>query len=249
MKIVLWAFHEAGYRALRNLYINGHDLLVFTEENSPYVPSVAEMSRALGQSVKVGISDELMGEIVGKFQPDLGLSMYYPRIIKEEVLAIPRFGAFNFHPALLPRHRGCFSAPWAILEGDKETGVTCHEMVAQVDYGRILCQSRIVVANDDTAFSLYYKLADSAVTLLDEALVRLAQNPVSLVEQDEGGCYHRREIPYNGQINLDWPMAKVERFIRAMYFPPHPPAELVIGETGYPVYSMDEYRSLLKLRG
>ena len=245
MKIVLWAFHEAGYRALRKLYTSGHDLLIFTEENSPYVPSVAELAMALGQSVYVGISDDLMREIVGKFLPDLGLSMYYPRIIKEEVLAIPRIGAFNFHPALLPRHRGCFSAPWAIIEGDKETGITCHEMVAQVDCGKILCQSRVVVAKGDTAFSLYYKLVDSAATLLDAALIRLAHYPITLTEQNEGGCYHGREIPCKGQIDTDWPMEKVERFIRALYFPPHPPAELVIGDTGYPVYSMDEYKRLL----
>ena len=121
-------------------------------------------------------------------------------------------------------------------------------MVAQVDCGKILCQSRIVVANDDTAFSLYYKLVDSAITLLDEALPRLDQYPFTLTKQDEGGCYHRREIPCKGQINSDWPIEKIERFIRAMYFPPHPPAELVIGETCYPVYSMDEYRRLLGQR-
>jgi methionyl-tRNA formyltransferase len=102
-----------------------------------------------------------------------------------------------------------------------------------------------VVAKDDTAFSLYYKLVDSAVNLLDEALIRLARYPIILTEQDEGGCYHSREVPYKGQIDSDWPIEKVERFVRAMYYPPHPLAELVIGETTYPVHSMDEYRRLL----
>ena len=65
---------------------------------------------------------------------------------------------------------------------------------------------------------------------------------------DEGGCYHRRELPHKGRIDSDWAMEKVERFIRTMYFPPHPPAKLVIEETDCTVYSMDEYRQLLGSR-
>ena len=248
MKIVLWAFHEAGYRALRKLHSSGHDLLVFTEKNSPYVPSVAELARILGHPFYVGISDKLMSETVSNFKPDLGLSMYYPRIINKAVLSVLRIGAFNFHPSLLPRHKGCFSAPWAILEGDKETGVTCHEMVKQVDSGRILCQSRIEISENDTAFSLYYKLVDSAVSLMEESLIKLTQYPIVLTEQDAGGCYHSREVPYGGKIDSGWPIEKVERFIRAMYFPPHPPAEMTVGKTAYPIYSVGEYKRLLGKR-
>jgi methionyl-tRNA formyltransferase len=246
MKIVLWASHEAGYRALRRLFAAGHTLLVFTEVSPPYVPSITELAKALNLSVSAGTTDDLMRDMIGEFQPDLGISMYYPRIIKQDILAIPRLGAFNFHPSLLPRHRGCFSAPWAILEGDTESGVTCHEMVTQADRGRILCQSRIQITGDDTAFSLYYRLVDSALTLLDDAMIRLEQEPIHLDSQVGDGCYHRRAVPYDGQINPDWPKDKIDKFIRAMYFPPHPPALLQVKESICPVHSMDEYRHLLK---
>ena len=130
MKLVIWAYHEAGYRALRKLYSNGYELLVFTEKNPSYIPSVAALAQALGCPAYSGVSDDRMHTLVCEFMPDLGLSMYYPRIIQETILDVPRFGAFNFHPSLLPRHRGCFSAPWTILEGDEVTGVSCHEMLA-----------------------------------------------------------------------------------------------------------------------
>jgi methionyl-tRNA formyltransferase len=249
VKLVLWAYHEAGYRALRKLHAAGHELLVFTVDNPPYIPSVASLASALDLPVYLGVSDERMISLISEFLPDLGLSMYYPRIIHEEVLGIPSLGAFNFHPSLLPRHRGCFSAPWAILEGDKFTGVSCHEMVAKVDSGRILCQSTIAVIQKDTAFSLYYKLVDSAVSLLDEVLAGLLQSSVVLTAQEHGGCYHDRQVPYSGTIDPVWPEEMIERFIRAMYFPPHAPAALKIGEKTYPVYSMDEYMRLVQGKG
>lgn len=244
MKILLWAYHEAGYRAFRKLYAQGHDLLVFTEEAAPYVPSVIEIARALEVPVHVGVSAEEMHEVACGFGADLGISMYYPRLVKEDVLDLPRNGAFNFHPSLLPMHRGCFSAPWAILDGDTETGVTCHEMLAEVDRGRVLCQTRVPVTVDDTAFSLYYKLVDSALTLLEDAISQVVCAPLLLVEQKEGGSYHRREIPFDGTINMDWPEEMVDRFIRAMYFPPHLPAKLEIGEKTHWVTSLADYKRL-----
>ena len=244
MKIVLWGYHEAGYRALRYLAAQGHDLFVVTQEAPPYVPSVTELAHALGVPLLVGPKREEMREEIARFGPDLGLSVYYPRILSDEVIALPRQGAYNFHPSLLPRHRGCFSAPWAILEGDRETGVTCHEMVAGVDEGRILCQAHLAVSPDETAFSLYYKLVDAAVGLIPEAVAKATREDVALWPQELGGCYHRRELPYGGVIDPAWPADKIDRFIRAMHFPPHEPAKAQVGGTDIAVSSYAEYVAL-----
>lgn len=248
MIIVLWAYHEAGYRAVRKLHADGHDLVVFTLEAPPYIPSVAELTRTLGHTVYIAATNDCMKEVIGGIKPDLGLSMYYPRIIDEEVLALPRIGAFNFHPSLLPRHRGCFSAPWAIIEGDEETGITCHEMEAKVDTGGILCQSKIRIQPTDTAFSLYYKLVDLAVIQLDKVLHRLSRKQFTLLKQKGSGCYHPREIPYKGLIDPDWSIEMTDRFIRAMYFPPHEPARLEIDNDSYTITSIEEYREHFQRR-
>lgn len=248
MNIVLWGFHEAGYRALRKLHAAGHNLIVFTEQAPRYIPSVAELASALNIPLYVGLPVDRIHDVLAAFRPDVGISMYYPRVLEKQVISLPRVGAFNFHPSLLPKHRGCFSAPWAIIEGDSQTGVTCHEMVARVDRGRILCQSRVLISKKDTAFSLYYKLVDSAINLMDEMLVKVCKHPsqkLELIEQEVGGCFHRREIPFGGRIDTLWPEDKVDRFVRAMYFPPHAPAVVEIAGTFYPVTSLNEYKKLV----
>ncbi len=246
MKIVLWAFHEAGYRALRQLAAAGHQLLVVAEHGAPYVPSVPELATALDIPLLEAPAPEQMRREIEKFGPDLGLSMYYPRILPEQVIAIPRLGSFNFHPSLLPRHKGCFSAPWAILEGDTETGVTCHKMLAAVDNGDILCQSRVSITSDDTGFSLYYKLADSAVDLLKKALRQFhGPPPVLTAQKTAGGCFHKRGVPYDGVINPCWDEHQIDRFIRAMHFPPFEPAVTIVNSKRIPVTNLAEYQRLL----
>ncbi|MBI1194823.1 MAG: methionyl-tRNA formyltransferase [Gammaproteobacteria bacterium] len=249
MKIVLWALHEAGYRALRQLFAQGHEVLVITEENPAYVPSLIELARVLGQPSLAAASTSEIVDAITEFRPDLGISMYYAKIIDRMLTEIPRLGSFNFHPSLLPRHRGCFSAPWAIIEGDDVTGVTCHKMVEAVDRGPTLCQSRVPISADDTAFSLYYKLVDSAVLLLDEALKKIQDEPVVLTEQSGEGCFHKRAVPYDGRIDPSWSDERIDRFIRALYFPPHRPARVRLGENDYKVESFAAYRELMVRRG
>lgn len=248
MRVVLWGLHEAGYRALRRLFALGHEVLVVTDETPAYSPSLIELARALDQPLLATASAAEIADAVTRFRPDLGISMYYAKIIDSALTELPTLGSFNFHPSMLPRHRGCFSAPWAILEGDVETGVTCHKMVAAVDRGPILCQSRLPVAAEDTAFSLYYKLVDAAVQLLDTALTKVRDTPLMLTEQVGEGCYHSRSVPCDGLIDPTWSDERIDRFIRAMYFPPHRPARVRLGDDDYEVESFSAYRKVMARR-
>ena len=95
-------------------------------------------------------------------------------MIPAEVLEIAPRGALNLHGSLLPRYRGRAPVNWVLVEGESETGVSLHYMVAKPDAGDLVDQERVAIEPADTAFTLYGKLETAAGRLLDRALPALA---------------------------------------------------------------------------
>lgn len=244
MKVLLCGYHEAGYRALRTLVASGHDVAVATHQPTPGVPNVADMAGALRCPVAVDDLDALR-EQARRFKPDVLFSVYYRSILPPDVLSSARLGGLNFHPSLLPRHRGCFSAPWAIIEGDRETGVTCHRMTEQVDAGDVMDREIVAIDSSDTGMSLYYKLVDAALRVFDRVLVRGVSIGEGGSPQEGAGSYHSRRVPFGGVIDPHWPRDRIDRFIRALFFPPYPPAELRVDGRGHEVRTLADYDRLM----
>ncbi len=240
MKILLCGYHEAGYRALRTLIGRRHDLLVATHPSPPELPSLSAFARSLDISVVEGDVDQVHAAAQA-FAPDLILSVYYRSVLPMATLQLAPRGAYNFHPALLPKHRGSFSAPWAIIDNDAVTGVTSHEMTEQVDAGDIVDTLAFPVADDDYGMTLYYKLVDAAEVLFDRVIRKLEQGPVTTTPQQGESSFHKREIPHGGVIDPTWPRDHIDRFIRALYFPPYPPATVEVDGTRHPVRSLHEF--------
>lgn len=244
MKVVLCGYHEAGYRALRTLVSRGHHVIVATHRAAPGVPDVADLARVLALPVTVDDIDSLRKK-VRSFKPDMLFSVFYRSILPLDVLASARLGALNFHPSLLPRHRGCFSAPWAIIEGDRETGLTCHRMTEQVDAGDAIDRETVVIDSSDTGMSLYYKLVDATLRVFDRVLSLGTSVGEGGSPQQGVGSYHSRQVPYGGVIDPKWPRDRIDRFIRALYFPPYPPAELRFGGRVHEVRTMADFDRLM----
>ena len=109
-------------------------------------------------------------EGVRRGKPDLLVLADYGQIVPQELLDVPRHGALNLHPSLLPRYRGASPIPATILAGDRETGVSLIRMDAGVDTGPIVAQRRVPVDAADNAVSLESRLAVTASELLTESL-------------------------------------------------------------------------------
>jgi GDP-perosamine N-formyltransferase len=244
MRILLCGYHEAGYRVLRTLIERRHDVVVATHAASPEWPNVAALARSYSLETIVDDADALE-RAAGRFAPDAIFSVYYRHIIPVHVLALARRGAYNFHPSLLPRHRGCFSAPWAIIEGDRETGVTCHRMIAAVDAGAIVDSVAVPIRDADTGMSLFYKLVDATVDLFPRVLEAVIEGTTRTQPQTGPASFHPRGVPHDGIIDHTWPRALIERFIRALYFPPYAPAAVVVGGVPEPVTSLAEFDRLI----
>jgi methionyl-tRNA formyltransferase len=128
---------------------------------------------------------------------------------------------FNGHAALLPYHKGRSSVPWTILAGDKVAGVTYHWITEGIDAGKILLQGICTVDYDETALSLFVKINRLLVEFFPAAL-KLALVDLDGVEQEAGGQIHYAGPPHAGKIDPRWDEEYVERFIRAMTYPPLP---------------------------
>ena len=147
---------------------------------------------------------------------DLAIVVAYGRILPQEVFDAPRFGTWNVHASLLPRHRGASPIQHAILAGDRETGVTLMQLSEGLDEGDMLLKRTIAVAPDDTTETLGRKLSHLGSATLLEGL-RLAQTEgLSPEPQNESEATFASLIEKkHGEISFDRTAEEIARQIRA----------------------------------
>lgn len=231
MNIILCANHRAGYEAIFTLlssdFVSESSLLVFTHNNDESKAIVDECKKLGIKHFCANIND--CNSLVTSFKPDIILSCYYRFIIKEDILSSASIGCLNIHPSLLPYYKGTFSTPWAIINGEKQTGISIHEMVKSVDTGKIILQTPLNIRPNDTAYSLYHRLVTLAIKMLPCALKDFAQGYKGQIQDpptDTSKLYFSRKLPFGGILNVDQTTySQGCDFIRAMYFPPHQGAQ------------------------
>ena len=112
-------------------------------------------------------------QAIRDLNPDLLVTAAFGHILTEEILAIPQYGCINVHASLLPKLRGAAPIQWAIINGEKETGVTTMYTVLALDAGDILEQQGISILNDMTAGELYRELSALGAEVLERTLQKL----------------------------------------------------------------------------
>ena len=177
MKAVVFAYNNIGCIGIEQLVKAGVTVqAVFTHADDPnenlWFRSVAETAASLGIPVFApeDVNHPLWAGRIRKMAPDFIFSFYYRKVIGKDILAIPKKGAFNLHGSLLPKYRGCAPLNWAVINGEKESGVTLHKMTAKVDAGDIVAQEKFAIADSDTAKDAHLKAAAAAEQLLRKVL-------------------------------------------------------------------------------
>ncbi len=127
-------------------------------------------------------------------KPDFIVVAGYGKLIPPTWLELPKIMAINMHPSLLPDYRGAFPAEWAILKGEKKTGVTLVKMSSEFDKGEIVAQQKIPIATDDTRETLYKKLYDLGADVLVEYLPKIKSGSVKSTPQPAGNFFYARRI-------------------------------------------------------
>jgi methionyl-tRNA formyltransferase len=149
--------------------------------------------------------------------PDLIVVAAFGQILRPELLALPKFGCINIHASLLPRWRGTAPIQASILAGDRETGITIMKMDPGVDTGPILSRRYLPIAADDTAGTLFDKLAPLGANLLLETLPRyLSGELIPKPQPADGITYAPMLKKEDGRLDFARPAVELERRIRAM---------------------------------
>ena len=218
---------EFSVPALKALQENQYDILTaVTQPDRPkgrgrrlVPPPVKEVATTLGCPVlqPLRIKEPWFIEKIIALDPDLFVVVAYGRILPGAFLSIPRLGAINIHPSLLPKYRGPAPVQWSIINGEQETGVTTMWMDEGMDTGDILLSSRVPIRPDDTSGSLHRRLADVGAQLLIETLTRLKSGDLVGKPQDKSGATYAPLLKKEGG-RIDWTKdaKSVDAFIRGM---------------------------------
>lgn len=183
MRILFMGTPDFAVPCLRAILEAGHTVCgVFTQPDKPkgrgYTmtpPPVKILAAACGlpvfqpQSLR---TQEVLAQIE-QLAPDVAVVVAYGKILPKAVLHVPPRGCINVHASLLPAYRGAAPIQWAVLNGDKETGVTTMYMAEGLDTGDILLQRTTPIGPDETAGELHDRLSGLGASLLIETLAQL----------------------------------------------------------------------------
>lgn len=234
---------QAAVPTLRRCVEDGHEVVaVWTQPDRPSgrgnkVTFSPVKEFALAQNIPVHqpqrIKTEETKKLFASHDADVAVVVAYGRILPEEFLRAPARGCINVHFSLLPKYRGAAPANWAIVNGDKETGVTTMFMEPTLDTGPILLQSATKIGETETAPELMQRLSETGAELLSETLARLDE--LTPQPQDHTQASFAPIIKKEDGL-IDWsrPAADIDRAIRG--FQPWPTAYTTFNSKGLTIW-------------
>ena len=195
MKILFMGTPDFAVPSLEALVTAGHDICaVFTQPDKPknrgmklQAPPVKEF--ALAHDIPVfqpeSVKDGTAMELIRQLNPELIAVAAYGRILPVEILDYPAYGCINVHSSLLPKYRGSAPIHWAILNGERESGVTIMHMAKAMDAGDIIAQAVTPIDPNETVEDLHDRLARMGADLLVEVVDQIKAGTATRTPQDE----------------------------------------------------------------
>ena len=181
----------------------------------PVKIAAQELGLPIFQPAKIRAPEALVH--LATLKPEVIVVAAYGQILPKAVLSLPRLGCINIHASLLPRHRGAAPVQAAILEGDRETGITIMQMDEGLDTGDTLLRVTTHIAPDETAGGLHDRLALLAPAALLNCLDRLERGTASPERQDPALATYAPKLHHSdGEIDWNKSASEIERRIRAM---------------------------------
>lgn len=249
MKIVFMGTSSFSLCSLKGLVEKGRNVVaVITQPDKPCGRGLIDTNNpvknyAVEKDIPVyqfkRVSDEEGISLLEKIKPDLIVTSAYGQILSEKLLSIPKFGVFNVHASLLPKYRGASPVNWAIINGDKESGVTIMRTVKELDKGDIIYSEKTEILPQDTAGSLFDKLAKLGAKCLNIAIDLLESGKAVFVKQDdEKATYCKQLKKEDGLINFDDYSDNLVNFIRGTN--PWPCAYTFHGKNTVKIYEAEK---------
>lgn len=213
MRVVFMGTPDFAVGALESIIQAGHDVAaVVTQPDKPKgrgkgmqmtpVKACAVLHEIpVFQPVKVKESDAV--EQLRKYGADVFVVAAFGQILSQEILTMPKYGCVNIHASLLPKYRGAAPIQWAIINGERTTGVTIMQMDRGIDTGDMLMKDEVPISARETADSLHDKLAQTGARLIVEALAKIEKGEITPVRQnEEESCYAK--MLHKSMSRIDW---------------------------------------------
>lgn len=247
MNIVFMGTPEFSIPALESLNQKGHNIsLVITQKDrrrgrgkkmmaTPVKEKALELGLEVYQPDSVNSPETI--EKLKKISPDCIIVAAYGQILKKKILNLPKYGCINIHASLLPRHRGAAPINWAIIEGDKETGITIMQMDEGLDTGDIISWEKISIENEDDSQSLHDKLAKLGGKLIIKTLDEIKRGNASKTPQDNNLSTYASMLSKDmGEINWNKPGDHIVNLVRGLK--PWPSAYIIYKELNVKIHKV-----------
>src|SRR5262245_5269330 len=231
MRVVFMGSPQFAVPSLEAIHSSGHDVVaVVTQPDRPVGRSLKVHPppvKVAAQPLKIPVlqppttkTPEFIDQ-VSAFGPDILVVVAYGEILRKNVLELCPAGAVNLHASLLPKYRGAAPIPWAILNGETETGCTTMQMSLEMDAGPLYLQEKCIIHDTDTTETLSRKLSELGAPLLILTLDLIEKNAMVPVTQDLSAVTFAPKLKKeNGRVDWNRPAAWISRQIRA--FDPWP---------------------------
>ena len=226
MRIVFMGSPDFALPSLRKIAASDHDIAAVVsnvdkrrgrrEEPSPTPVKKEAQDMGLPVITVENLDDPGFANRLKELQPDLFVVVAF-RILPRHLLEIPSRGSVNLHASLLPRYRGAAPIHWAIMKGEKETGVSVFFLDEKVDTGAIIRQEKTPIGPNETTGDLYERLKNMGSEVLLEAIQDIEDGSYTLTEQD-----HEKATPApklyteDCRVDFDRPAEEVHNKIRGL---------------------------------
>lgn len=227
MKIIFMGTPDFAAASLEALIASRHEIqAVVTQPDKPkgrkgeLTPSPVKVI-AKREGIKVyqplKVRDEEFVKTLRAYNPDVMVVVAFGQIIPLSILKMPKYGCVNIHGSLLPKYRGAAPIQWAVLDGEKETGITTILMDEGIDTGDILLKKTIKIDADETSGSLFDKLMALGAETILETLDELEKGNLTPTKQGESPtAYAKMLTKAMGLIDFTKPAKELDCFVRGM---------------------------------
>lgn len=213
MNIVFMGTPDFAVPALEVLYKSKHNIIgVFSQPDKPVgrkqvlaPPPVKAFAVQNGLSVYQpdSLKNDDAYELIQNLNPDIIVVAAYGKILPKNILDYPKYGCVNIHASLLPKYRGAAPIQWAVLNGDKETGITIMKMAEGLDTGDMILVDKTKIGEDETSAELFDRLAKQGAASLIKALDRIESGSAEFTAQDDALSTYAAKI--TKQLSpIDW---------------------------------------------
>ncbi len=227
MRIVFMGTPDFSVPVLDALIEAGHEIAgVVTQPDKPKgrgkavaMTPVKEKALEHGLSVyqPLKVRTPEFVQVLRELKPDVMVVVAFGQILTKEVLDIPPLGCVNVHASLLPKYRGAAPIQWAVIDGEKETGVTTMMMDEGIDTGDMLEKEIVPIEDEETGDSLHDKLMAAGARLIVSTLKKIQDGTIERTPQtDEETCYARMLKKDMGDVDWSLDAHAIERLVRGL---------------------------------